>query len=247
MENTNKLQYAKVGKIVPFYRCKKITIVPDETTKEFVVFQPGQYVILNIEIDGKLIPRFHTIASSPKNAKQEYSFFIKDYKDGFTSKYINKHWKVGTKLSMSLPMGELYVKPNDCKTIIACCHGNSLVPFLSIASAIADGILDINLTILHGVDYEKDLIFKPDLLDIIDKTKGKFKLVNLVSKEHTKVWKEGLITAKEILLAANNQEFTLLASGSAKFYDYMDKIAKELNIPSYRYRKDRDTKEFSVD
>lgn len=230
-----KLQRVKISKIEAFPECKKITVVPAITGQQLDDFKAGQFVYVFIDIDGKTYKRCHAIASSPKDAKDHYTFWIKWYQQGFTCRYINEQWQEGQEFIISTGQHNCEVMDYDNKHIIAVGAGHAITPFLSIAHAIADGVLDKELTLIHGVDYENELIFEKEIMSIVNKT-DKVKLVNLVSKEHSDKWLNGVVVTNTIKQAANNKPYTLIACGDENFYNYMDEVVKQLKLDPSCYR-----------
>ena len=89
--------------------CKSILLGPDEEagTKALAWFEAGQYLVVNLEIEGKRYSRPYSIASSPRDTLDGvYRLTIKRVQDGIVSNYVLDHLAVGQKVVTSAPLGQ---------------------------------------------------------------------------------------------------------------------------------------------
>lgn len=221
---------------------KTYTIKPDTEKgfKELAYFKAGQYISFALEFDGAYMCKPYSISSSPLKAKgddnNEYTFTIKENKDGYASKYILENWKVGTSVTMSGPLGQFtYERLRDCKNVVALAGGSGITPFVSMANAIADGINDYNLTILYGCKDSKNIILKDELEEASKKSNGKVKVVYVFSEEKVEGHEYGFIDEKIIRKYAPD-DYSIFVCGPKAMYKFVkDEIAK-LNLPRRKVR-----------
>lgn len=130
-------------------------------------FRAGQYVTVNINIDGVNISRPYSICSSPKEALEQniYRVGVKYVENGFFSKYLFEKAKIGDKCWLSGPEGEFYYDDlRDRKNVLAVAGGVGITPFISFIKDIIENNLDINFTLLFSAKTKNDLLFFDDLM-----------------------------------------------------------------------------------
>ena len=151
------MQHVRIASIVDHGGAKSFTLVPDveKGTAEMAYFRASQYVSVALNIDGAAVNKPYTIRSGPKDAlgseNTSYTLTIKLTEPSYASKYILDTWKQGDAVDISGPLGDFYYQDlRDAKHVVAIAGGSGITPFYSMASAIADGIEDFDMTILYG-------------------------------------------------------------------------------------------------
>lgn len=228
-----EVQHCKVNRIVSWNGAKSFILTPIDD-KPLAYFRAGQYVVLDIKVGNIIVSRPFSISSSPKKTLGEnssYTITIKDNPDGFSSKEVNKNWKVGQEVDISGPQGEFYYQGlRDAKHVVGVAGGSGITPFIAMAEAIADGSEDFDLTIIYGAKDKNALLFKSELDELAKKCK-KVKVVYVLED------KDGFITSK-IIKAHTKGDFSLFVCGPRGLYAAMDKVASELKLTRRRFRKE---------
>lgn len=227
------VQHCKVDKIV-VYKDAKSFILKSIEKKPLAFFRAGQYLAMDIKVGNIVVTRPFSISSSPKKTlgdNSQYVVTIKNNPDGFSSKEVNKNWKVGQEVDISGPLGEFYYQRlRDAKHVVGVAGGSGITPFVAMAEAIADGTEDFELTIIYGAKDDSSLLFKDELNAITKKCK-KVKVVYVLED------RDGFITSKIIKENAKG-DFSLFVCGPRGLYGAMDKVAAELKLPRRRFRKE---------
>ncbi len=204
---------------------------------QLAFFRPGQYITLNVVINGVTISRPYSIASSPLSALNEniYEVIIQKTKNGFFSNYMLNDAKVGNKLWVSGPEGEFYhVGLRDNKNVVAIAGNIGITPFLSFARDIRDNnSTDINLTILYSVQKKKDIVYYNELNQL-----SKLPNINVIyflTKD-----KKSNMNNKHIDLSSlkkyASKNTTFFICGSNRLYEGMKTLLTKLKIPSKNIR-----------
>ncbi len=235
-----RVQHVIVKDITELPGARLYTLVPDgeKGTEELAYFQAGQYISLELSIDGSRLTRPYSLCSSPSQAlKGEYQIVVKTMKNGFASDYINTHFEVGTALDISEPSGFFWHEPlRDAATVIGIAGGSGIAPFMSMARAIADGTEDFILTILFGSRTEEDILFR-DELEALQKACDKIKVVHVLSDEEKEGYRHGFISA-QLISEFCQGDCSLFVCGSQGMYDYIAAETAKLNLPARRVRYD---------
>lgn len=232
-EIRNETKSAKTFKLVPD---------PDSNTKELAYFRAGQYLSLKVEVNGVVITRPYSISSSPTDALHGfYEITIRKTDDGFLTPYIWNKWKVGTKLVSSDPSGHFfYDNLRDLKNIVGIGGGSGITPFRSMAKEIAEGKLDIKLTIIYGSSEEDDIIFYEEFKELEKKYPAKIKAVIVLSCEEVTLegCEQGFITADIIKKYVDISNSSFFICGPQIMYDFIDKEIDQFNLPLKRIRRE---------
>ena len=218
------VQWTKIASVTEHNGAKSFTLVPDEEkgTKSLAFFRAGQYVSVSLEIGKARLNKPYTIASSPKDALEgSYTLTVKETRDGFASRYILDNWTVGTSVKLSGPLGEFYHQDlRDSSSVVAVAGGSGITPFVSMAGAIRDGLEDFSLTILYGSRTSDNILLKDEIEKIASGSKGKVKVVHILSDEEKEGFEHGFVSAELIRKYAPEGEYSVFMCGPGALYSY---------------------------
>lgn len=219
---------------------KSFILVPDKDrgTDDLLPFRAGQYVSLKIHIQDSFVTRAYSLSSSPALvAKNMYRITVKRVQDGLVSNIMLDEIKVGDILAVSRPMGELgYDKLRDEENVICVAGGVGVTPFISMALAAKDKLIDCNLTIIYSTKRYEDILFKKEIEEINKRCRN-VKIVVTLTKEEKEGYLSGYIT--KAVLAPYIKEFnTVLMCGPKSLYKSMNDILDSFNIPKRCVRYD---------
>lgn len=236
------VQHAVVSQVEEHEDAKSYVLVPDEQagTKKLAYFRAGQYVSVALDIGEAKLNRPYTIRSCPKDALNgSYTLTIKHTPNGFASEYILDNWAVGTKVTLSGPLGDFYYQDlRDAKSVVALAGGSGITPFYSMAAAIADGTEDFDLTILYGSRTKASILLGKELEDIAAKSNGRVKLVNVLSDEEAEDCEKGFLTAELIKKYAPEGDYSVYICGPKAMYRFLKGELAKLNLKARRIRKE---------
>ena len=207
-----------------------------ETERPFY-FRAGQYMTLGTNVNGSEVSRPYAVSSAPKAALDRHvAFTVK--KCGFFSGYLFDNATVGDTFTVGDPSGEFCYEPvKDARHIVGIAGGSGITPFYSMAQAIADGTIDLRLTILYGAKTEEDLIFKNEL----DALKcDKIDVVYVLSDEKKEGYESGFIGA-DVISEYVSGDFTVMMCGPQAMYAFLDKELKKFGLPLRRIKKEANT------
>ncbi|MGN0547922.1 MAG: FAD-binding oxidoreductase [Acutalibacteraceae bacterium] len=233
-----KRQYLKVSAVTERSSdCKSFTLVPDSSrgTSALAYFGAGKYLTVFQQVAGLPITRAYSISSSPSDSlKGFYELTIKRVDGGLLSNYILNNWEVGTEVEVSAPSGNFEYQPlRDASKVIGLAGGSGITPFLSMASAIADGDEDFELTLLYGSRNQDNILFREKLDEIAART-PKFKVVHVLSDADCVLpegAERGFITAEVIKkYAPENEPYSVFLCGPQQMYAFADKELEKLNL-----------------
>lgn len=218
--NTQYLKVKQVAEIAPDARAYILEPDTFHGTAKLAYFRPGQSISITLNIGHSVVSRVYTICSSPaRSIDDEYMIIVKKKPNGFASQYILNTWKKGTEVIASAPFGNLYYQPlRDCKNIVGICDNAGVSSFLSMAEAICDGTLNINLTLFYAARKEREAIMS-ERLDELSELSDKFKVVYVLSDEHVFKKERGFVTKSVIEKHAPQGRYSVFICGSSALYN----------------------------
>ncbi len=237
------VQYARVSSVAGHIDAGTYTLVPDAEagTHSLAYFRAGQYVSVSLAVGDAVISRPYTICSAPRQAlgtaDTRYQLTVRRSKNGYASDYILNHWDIGTKVTLSGPLGEFYYTHlRDASHVVAVAGGSGITPFYSMAAAIADGTEDFDLTILYGSRRKDDILLKDELEQLAAGSGGKVKIVHVLSDEPAEGYEAGFITADLIAKYAPDGDYSVFVCGPKALYSFMERELPRLALPRRRIR-----------
>ncbi len=158
--------------------------IPDELKEKFR-FTPGQFVMLEKEINGDKLRRYYSIFSDVDNADIQLGIKLKG-QDGFAD-FALRQLKVGDVLQVSAPMDDVPFQLDAAykKNYLAITIGSGITPFYSIIQSIIKHRLDSRMVLVYGNHTPKLTMFYKELQDLQSKYPQNLK-VYFVFSESTK-------------------------------------------------------------
>lgn len=125
-------------------------------------YQPGQFVNVQLTIDGKRVNRSYTLASSPSN-KAAYELTTKREPLGLASRYMHDQLQAGDVLKISGPAGRFVFTGNGESSVLLIAGGVGITPVMSICRYLTDTAWPGNIYFLIVAKTEADLIFREEI------------------------------------------------------------------------------------
>ena len=151
-------------------------------------FEPGQFISIFAEKDGKRISRPYSIASWPES-KSYLELCIKVVEGGFMSNYLH-HVPPGTKLPSIAPLGRFVMQEPIPYDTVFVATGTGIAPFISMMGHIWEQGLDDGreFHMVFGVRYVHDLIYR-DLVEKWEQEHKNFHFYPTISRPEIPDWK----------------------------------------------------------
>jgi len=143
-----------------------------------VKYKSGQFLTLNLEIDGKKVSRSYSMSSTP-NIDSTVAVTVKRVSGGVASNYINDQVKVGDSVSMMEPVGNFTLEPdkNLKRHIVLFGAGSGITPLMSILKSILYFEPASTVSLIYGNRRTDNIIFKEKLQALKEKFGDRFNLV----------------------------------------------------------------------
>ncbi|MEQ5833739.1 hybrid-cluster NAD(P)-dependent oxidoreductase [Marinobacter sp. NFXS9] len=125
-------------------------------------FKPGQFVTLELEIDGEQIMRSYTISSSP-SVPYSFSITVKRVPGGYVSNWLHDNLKENDELAVHGPVGNFNCIDHPAEKVLLLSGGVGITPMMSMARWLFDTNADVDITFIHSARTPRDIIFGREL------------------------------------------------------------------------------------
>jgi ring-1,2-phenylacetyl-CoA epoxidase subunit PaaE len=160
--------------------------IPDELASEFV-FEPGQHLTLRATVAGQDVRRSYSICLSRAEAleRKELGIAAARVGGGLLSNWINEDLRVGDRIEVMTPLGEftLATQPDAIRHHVAIAAGSGITPLMSlIPTALAEEPKS-RATLIFGNRQTSSIMFREELKHLENQHSGRFRLINVLSRE----------------------------------------------------------------
>jgi len=122
-------------------------------------FLPGQFITLELVINGTKINRCYTISSAPTRP-HTLSITVKRQPNGIVSNWLHDHLQLGSKVSALGPAGDFTCTQNVASKYLFLSGGSGITPLMSMARSFHDLAEDADITFVHSARTPTDIIFR---------------------------------------------------------------------------------------
>lgn len=126
-------------------------------------YKPGQFVTLELPIEGRLLRRSYTISSSPSRP-YTISITVKRVAKGWISNWLYEEMKPGFELDLTGPHGHFTCVDHPARKILMIAGGSGITPIMSMLRWIADTATPADIVLINNVRSPDDVIFGSELL-----------------------------------------------------------------------------------
>jgi glycine betaine catabolism B len=176
---SEKLRHREWNKGDLRVRCVRITQeTSDVKTFTFVSdppvqfnYKPGQFVTLDLEINGESVLRSYSISSAPSRP-HTLEITVKRVAApanaphtpaGLVSNWLHDHLKVGDAVQLSGPSGKFTCAPAPADRLLLISAGSGITPMMSMARWIGDRSIPSDVVFFHCARTPRDIIFRQEL------------------------------------------------------------------------------------
>ncbi|WP_036228454.1 hybrid-cluster NAD(P)-dependent oxidoreductase [Marinobacterium jannaschii] len=125
-------------------------------------FKPGQFVTLELEIEGVQVMRSYTISSSP-SVPYSFSVTIKRVPGGQVSNWMHDNIEEGMMIPVHGPVGVFNCMDFPSDKVLLLSGGVGITPVMSMARWFFDTNAEVDMVFAHSARTPKDIIFRGEL------------------------------------------------------------------------------------
>lgn len=231
---------SEIREETPTARTFRLKPVRSANHKPPAYFRAGQYVAVKEEVAGVTVSRPYSLSSAPVDALAGwYELTIKKDDSGFLTPHIWETWTRGTRVCTSGPAGGFHHDDlRDTNQLIGIAGGSGITPFRAMAREIVHGDLDVELTLFYGSRTLEDMIFRQELEGLAAASRGRFRLIPVLSHQQVEGMEQGFLTAELILRHVDPSRASCFICGPQAMYDFVSRELTLLDPQPRRIRRE---------
>ena len=125
-------------------------------------FDPGQFITLQLEIDGERLARCYTI-SSPPTRPHLISITVKRVVGGPVSNWLHDNVTTGSRIVAQAPLGAFTLTSKPAGKYLFLSAGSGITPVMSMTRTLYDLGSDADVLFVHSARTPADIIFRREL------------------------------------------------------------------------------------
>ena len=217
-----------------------------EQPEEKINYEPGQFLTLITDIDGKSVRRAYSLSSSPY-LDEDLVVTIKRVEGGLMSNYLNDHLKAGDTLDVMEPMGHFTTEfdENNKRHIIMFGGGSGITPIMSIAKTTLKIEPNSIVSLIYANRDINSIIFKEQFQKLETAYEGRFHVIHILDNAPLE-WQgpSGLLNHDmltnlfERIPNWGSEQSTYLMCGPEGMMNNVETLLDQQNIPKDRIFKE---------
>ena len=176
-----------------FFDCKVVNVIDEsDVVKRYFIrfrdeipfsFRPGQFVMLDLPIAGRVSNRAYSIASVP-SGDNTFELAIVINPDGIGTPYIFEHVKTGSTLRCTKALGKFGLPENIETDLCFVCTGTGIAPLRSMTLHVFEkNIPHRNIFLIFGNRWIKDILYRKEMEQLSGKH-PEFKFIPVLSRDN---------------------------------------------------------------
>jgi ferredoxin-NADP reductase len=150
-------------------------------------YLPGQFVILNLEIEGEKIQRPYSLSSSPSRP-HTLEITVKRVVGGLVSNWLHDNIKVGAKIELSGCYGDFTCGLQPKSKLLLISAGSGITPMISMSRWLLETGVDVDIIFIYSASSPDQIIFRQELEIMANKYQNFHLSVTVTRKNHGQTW-----------------------------------------------------------
>lgn len=211
-------------------------------------YKPGQFITLNLEINGEEVSRSYSISSTPSRP-HTLEITVKQVPPppdgapetiprGLVSHWLHENVKAGSEINLSGPIGKFHCFANPSQKLLLISAGSGITPMMSMSRWLVDTASECDIVFLHSARSPRDIIFRQEL-ELMSARHPNFCLaVTTTRQEPGQSWlglTGRLNPAMLQLVVPNFRERTVYVCGPNQFMQGVKEMLESLDFPMQNY------------
>lgn len=209
-------------------------------------YKPGQFVTLDLEINGKPVKRSYSISSTPSRP-HTLEITVKRVPAppdlptapaGLVSNWLHDTIKVGSEIKLSGPSGKFTCFENPCQKLLFISAGSGITPMMSMSRWMLDTAADCDIVFFHNARSPRDIIYRQEL-EWMSSRHPKFRLaIALTRLEPGQAWSGLVGRLNEYMMYASVPDFwqrTVYVCGPDGFMRSVKTLLEGMGFPMQNY------------
>jgi glycine betaine catabolism B len=203
-------------------------------------FEPGQFITLELEIDGETVNRCYTISSSPTRP-HTLSITVKRVPGGAVSNWLHDHLREGAQVRVLGPAGEFTCARHPAGKYLFLSAGSGITPLMSMSRAHHELSEDRDIVFVHSARTPGDIIFAREL-DLMAANQQRFRTSYVCERLGASTNWPGVTGFLNLallrLIAPDFMEREIFTCGPAPYMKAVREILDEAGFDRARYHEE---------
>ena len=203
-------------------------------------YKPGQFVTLELELEGKKIYRSYTMSSTPTRGAY-FEVTVKRVPGGVMSNWLCDYLGQGAKLRMTGPHGKFTCAPKPAPKLLFLSAGSGVTPMLSMARWLNHQKLNADVVYFHNARTANDLIFAEEVAGMAHSQPQFKQHISLTRKPADTVWPglTGYLDAAMLQgIAPDFKEREVYICGPQGFMQNAKQLLQGLDFPMAQWHEE---------
>ncbi len=203
-------------------------------------FEPGQFITLELEIDGECVNRCYTISSSPARP-HTLSITVKRVPGGKVSNWLHDNLQPGASIRVLGPAGEFTCARHPARKYLFLSAGSGITPLMSLSRAHHDLAEDRDIVFVHSARTPDDIIFAREL-ELIAASQANFRTAFVCERVGARTHWHGVTGFLSLsllkLMAPDFMEREIFTCGPAPYMKAVRDLLDEAGFARSRYHEE---------
>ncbi len=210
-------------------------------------YKPGQFLTLDLKINGEEILRSYSISSTPSRPHsleitvKRVPAATSDLPAGLVSNWLHDNIKVGSEVNLSGPMGKFTCFQYPSQKLLFVSAGSGITPMMGMSRWLCDTMADCDIVFLHSARTPTDIIYHQELMMMSARHKKFQPFVTVTQNQSGQSWLglTGRVTANMLqLIVPDFLERVAFVCGPESFMAGTKKLLESLNFPAENYHEE---------
>lgn len=202
--------------------------------------EPGQFVTLQLQIDGRPVSRCYTI-SSPPTRPRLLGITVKRQPGGLVSNWLHDTMVPGQRISADGPFGAFTNARHPAAKYLFLSGGSGITPVMSMARTLYDLGSDADVLFLHSARTPSDIVFRREL-ELMASNVPSLRVVHVCERGSPREPWGGLLGHLDIatlrLLAPDVRERTVFCCGPAPYMAAVRRMLLDAGVDMRDYHEE---------
>jgi glycine betaine catabolism B len=210
-------------------------------------YKPGQFVTLELEIDGEEVLRSYSISATPSRP-HTLEITVKRVPPaepglpaGLVSNWLHDNMKVGSEVKLSGPFGKFTCFQYPRRKLLFISGGSGITPMMGMSRWLCDTVADCDIVFVHSAKTPADIIYSQEILLMAARHPNFQPIVTITDYKSGHGWMgaRGRLSPGMIKSAIPDfMDRMVFVCGPAPFMEATKTMMQALNFPADQYHEE---------
>ncbi len=212
-------------------------------------YKPGQFVTLDLDVNGQSVSRSYSI-SSPPSRPHTLEISVKRVPTpedcptappGKVSNWLHDHLQVGNWITISGPSGKFSCASYPADKLLFISAGSGITPMMSMTRWLHDTVASADVIFFHNARTPEDIIYRAELDLLVQRMPYLQVAISLSRRQAHQPWSglTGRLNAQMLeLVAPDFRERTVFVCGPNPFMASVKSLLEGLGYPMTQYHEE---------